>query len=94
MENPDGYLTGAPDIAVEMLSPGDRPGEIAQKIRDWVEAGTGVLWIVDPRRRTVAEHRPGHTVRVLGQADVLEAPDLIPGWQLPLRGLFQGLVSE
>jgi Uma2 family endonuclease len=94
MGNPDGYLTGAPDIALEVLSPSDRPGEMAERIRDLMGAGTAILWVVDSRRRTVAEHRPGQAVRVLGSADVLKTPDIVPDWELPLRDLFAGLSSE
>ena len=88
MGDPDGYLLGAPDLAVEVLSPGDRPSEVSRKVADWLTHGTLLVWVADPRRRTVREHRPNQPARVLTEADVLECADIVPGWQLPVRALF------
>ena len=88
MGDPDGYLLGPPDLAVEVLSPGDRPGEVSKKVADWLAHGTLLVWVADPRRRTVREHRPNQPARVLSEADVLECADIVPDWQLQVRALF------
>jgi Uma2 family endonuclease len=92
--DPDHYALGAPDLAVEVLSPGDRPGEVAKKVAAWLAHGTRLVWVVDPRRRSVTDHRPGQPVRRLGEEDVLDAADVVPGWRLPVSALFADLPAE
>ena len=52
-----GYWPGAPDLVVEVVSPGDRYGEVAEKVADWLAAGTQMVVVVEPQQRTVAVHR-------------------------------------
>ena len=83
-----GYWPGAPDLAIEVVSPSDRPREVAEKVATWLRHGTQMVIEVDPRRHTVAVHRPGQPVRVLSEADILDGEDVVAGWSLPVRGLF------
>ncbi len=83
-----GYWPGAPDLAVEIISPNDLYTEVDEKIAEWLEHGTRLVFVVNPRRQTVAVHRPGQPVRVLAGDDVLDGADVVPGWTLPLRELF------
>ena len=83
-----GYWPGAPDLVVEVISPNDLYTEVDEKIAEWLEHGTRLVFIVNPRRQTVAVHRPGQPVRVLGLDDVLDGEDVVPGWALPVRELF------
>src|SRR3954468_23600502 len=48
---------GAPDLAVEVLSPGDRTGEVDEKIEEWLAAGCAAVWVVDPKLQTVTIYR-------------------------------------
>jgi Uma2 family endonuclease len=84
---PRGYWRGAPDLAAEVLSPDDRPGRVQAKVRAWLEAGTEVVWVVDPRARTVAVHtRSG--VAVVREGGLLDGGDLLPGWSARVADLF------
>ncbi len=83
-----GYSAGAPDLAVEIISPNDLYTEVDQKVADYLEHGTSLVFVVNPRRRTVAAHRPGQSVRVYAGDDMLDAEGLVPGWRLPLPELF------
>jgi Uma2 family endonuclease len=83
-----GYWSGAPDLAVEVISPNDLYTEVDEKVAEWLEHGTRLVFVVNPRRRTVAVHRPGQPVRILGENDVLDGEDVVPGWTLPVRDLF------
>lgn len=87
-ELPVEFWPGAPDLAVEVLSPDDRPREVAEKIRAWLEGGTRAVWVVDARRRTVTIHHPGQPPRVLSETDVLEDHDIVPGFRLPVADIF------
>lgn len=81
------FFPGAPDLAVEVLSPSDRPNAVSDKIKDYLDAGTHVVWIVDPQRRDVVVYTPDGR-RILSVDETLDAPDLLPGFLLVLRDLF------
>lgn len=83
-----GYFEGAPDLAVEVISPDDLYTEVDEKIAEWLEHGTRLVFVINPRRQTVAVHRPGRPVDILGIADTLDGEDVVPGWTLAIRDLF------
>jgi Uma2 family endonuclease len=82
------YFDGAPDLAVEVISPNDRYSEVDEKIGEYLAHGTQMVLVVDSRRRTVSVHRPGQPVRVLGVDDMLDGEDVVPGWTMPVRDIF------
>lgn len=84
-----GYFEGAPDLAVEVLSPGNTRREMSAKIREYFAAGGRRIWIVDPAGRTVTVHAPGEVPRVVTTADRLDGGDLLPGFSLPVRKIFE-----
>ena len=83
-----GYFPGAPDLVVEVISPNDLYTEVEDKVAEWLEHGARLVFVVNPRRRTVAVHRPDRPLRVLTIDDTLDGEDVVPGWKLPLRELF------
>jgi Uma2 family endonuclease len=83
-----GYVEGAPDLAVEILSPDDRPGYVRDKVAEWLEAGAGAVWVVDPRDRTVTVHRTRRKAVALGEADVLRGDGALRDLELPVREIF------
>lgn len=87
-EDHEGYVPGAPDLAVEIVSPGDRDTDIQDKVMDYLAHGTRLVWVVRPRQRTVTIYRPDGTVRVLRETETLEGEGVMPGFSLPLRELF------
>ena len=86
---PTGYWPGAPDLAIEVISPNDLYTEVEEKVAEWIEHGTRLVIVVNPRRRTVAVHRPGQPVRILSESDVLDGEDVVPGWSLQVAELFR-----
>lgn len=86
---PSGYFYGAPDLAVEIISPNDRYTDVEEKVGEWLEHGTRLVFVVNPRRQTVWVHRPGQPVSVLGINDTLTGEDVVPGWSIPVRELFE-----
>lgn len=83
----DRYVEGAPDLAVEIRSPGDRAGEIAEKVAEYFRSGAGLVWGVDPRRRVVMVHTSdGHT-RLLRDGDTVDGGDVLPGFTAPVSEL-------
>jgi Uma2 family endonuclease len=82
------FWPGAPDLAVEVLSPGDTYSEVQDKVFDWLKAGTRMVAVVDPRKRVVTVYRSPAEIRVLTGDDMLDGGDVVPGWRLPLSALF------
>ena len=78
----------APDLAVEVLSAGNTPGEMARKRQDYFAAGVQVVWQVDPNTRTVEVFTAPEQFTVLHEAQTLEGGTVLPGFTLPLRELF------
>ncbi len=83
-----GYWEGAPDLAVEVISPGDTYTEVAEKVEDWLTAGCAMVWVINPRRETVEVHRPGEESTVLSGADILEGGDVVEGFRCEVEELF------
>ncbi len=83
-----GFFPGAPDIAVEVISPSDRYTDVDEKVADWLDAGTLAVVLVDPRRRVVKVHRSMTDIVVLTEGDTLEVDDVVPGWQMPVGEIF------
>lgn len=84
-----GFLRGAPDLAVEVVSPSNRAGDIQQKVGEYLSAGATLVWVIYPATRTVAVHRPGGEARFLGEGEVLTGGDLMPELQVAVRELFR-----
>jgi len=83
-----GFYPGAPDLAVEVLSPDDRPGYVREKVAEWLEAGTRAVWVVDPRDRTVTVHEPRKGPTTFCEGDVLRGGDVLPGFEVPIATIF------
>jgi Uma2 family endonuclease len=87
--DPNADIPGAPDLAVEVLSPNDTASAMRRKIRQYFAAGAQCVWIVYPETREVEVWRqPSQPKKVLQDADVLEDPDLLPGFALRVGALF------
>lgn len=78
------HPTPAPDLAIEVLSPDDRPGEVLAKAGDWLDAGTRLVWVVDPVRRLARVYRADGTESLVVESDALDGEDVLTGFRHPL----------
>jgi Uma2 family endonuclease len=85
---PRTYWPGAPDLAVEILSPTDVRSELDEKIEEYLTYGVRQVWFVEPLARRVTIHRPHAKPEVLNEGDTLDGDDLLPGFRYPLSRLF------
>lgn len=85
---PATFWDGAPDLAAEVLSPGDTRTEVDEKVTAWLSAGTRVVWVVDPEDRSVAIYEAGQEPRHLVESDTLDGGALMPDFQLPVSDVF------
>jgi len=91
-QSPVSFPPLGPDLVVEVLSPGDRPGETLAKIADWLSAGTRLVWVVDPERRLVRIYRQDGSESILGEADTLQGEDILPGFTCTLGVLLKTIL--
>ena len=84
---PAGYAALAPDLVVEILSPGDRPGEVLAKVADWLSGGTRLVWVVDADRRVARVYRADGTESVLSAEEALLGEDVLPEFSCPLEAI-------
>ena len=85
---PSGFPEMAPDLAVEVVSTGDSPAAVQDKIRDWLEAGTRTVWVAYPDTRSVTVHRHGQPAQMLRDTDVLEEDPVLSDFAVRVRELF------
>ena len=84
-----GFVPGAPDIAVEIVSPSDTAAEVARKVYEYLAAGSQRVWVVYPAGRRVIIHgADGYVVSYSGE-DVITDEELLPGFSLPLSEIFE-----
>lgn len=85
---PRGYAAVAPDFAVEVLSPDDRPGEVLAKVAAWLNADTQLVWVVDPVREEVRVYRPDGSLTIAGSGESIDGADVLPGFTCAVREIF------
>jgi Uma2 family endonuclease len=83
-----GWIRGAPDVAVEILSPSDTSIGVQEKTLDYLQAGARLVWLVDPRARTVTVVRPDGSARILREHETLGGEDVLVGFSVGLVELF------
>ena len=81
------FYEGAPTLAVEILSPSDQHGDVSDKVDLYLEAGS-VVWVVDPRFRSVSVYRPGRDVEHFNKSQELSGEPELPGFRVPVAELF------
>lgn len=86
---PGGWVRGAPDVAVEILSRSDTSSGMQEKTLDYLNAGSKRVWIVDPHARTVTVFRADGTARLLREHEVLDGEDVLSGFSIPVAELFE-----
>jgi Uma2 family endonuclease len=87
-ELPDGFFPGAPDLAVEVLSPNDRAGEVLAKVQDWLGAGSAAVWVADPKTQTVMVYGADRKAVLLTASESIAGGDLLPGFSASVAGFF------
>jgi Uma2 family endonuclease len=88
-EPQEAFWPGAPDLAIEVLSPSDRTGEVDEKIEAWLAAGCAAVWIIDPKLKTVAIYRSDRNAEVRSGGQILSGDPLLPGFSCAVDELFK-----
>jgi Uma2 family endonuclease len=85
-----GVVPFAPDFVVEVVSPSNTVNEMSRKVQEYIEAGTEIVWVVEPLRRQVAVYTPEPVVRIYRDGDTLDGGEVIPGFTLSVTYIFDG----
>ena len=85
---PKKYWSGAPDLAVEVLSPGDTTREVEKKVDEWLAAGARLVWTVNPGRKSVTVHRAPKDSFTVSENDELDGEDVVPGFRCRVSDIF------
>lgn len=83
------FFEGAPDLAVEIVSPSNRPAEIRAKVADYLAAGCRLVWVVDPGRRIVTAYRELLAPKTVGENASIDGEDVLPGLTIPVASLLE-----
>jgi Uma2 family endonuclease len=84
-----GFAKGVPDLAVEIFSPSDNVRQLMRKVKQYFAAGCHTVWIVYPERQEINVLEASGADRLLTVADTIDAPDLLPGFSVPVADLFE-----
>ncbi|HZS48377.1 MAG TPA: Uma2 family endonuclease [Blastocatellia bacterium] len=85
----EGFLPCAPDFVVEVISPSDTYAEVEEKVFHWLSAGSRVVAVANGRNRTVTIYRSRTNVVILTGDDILEVNDILPGWSITIKDIFE-----
>ena len=83
----EGYAEIAPDWVAEILSPGDRPGEVLEKVGQWLSAGVRLVWVLVPAGPEARVYRVHGSVSTVGPDEELDGEDVLPGFRCSLRDI-------
>jgi Uma2 family endonuclease len=84
----EGFWPEAPDLSVEVISPGDAYADVEEKVFDWLDAGTKMVVVVNPRQRSATVYKSPTDIIALTEAGVLDGGDIVPGLKLAVREIF------
>ena len=85
----DHYSAIAPDLVVEILSPSVNARQFNRKIGQYLKSGTHTIWVLDPDSETINVYQREGSFRMLGPTDIIDAPELLPGFSAPVRSFFE-----
>lgn len=83
-----GYSEDMPDLAVEIASPSDSRPAVRRKAESYIAAGIALVWLIDPRARTVLVYDADGDTRLLREGEVLDGGDVLPGFAIPVADVF------
>ncbi|MFH1267853.1 MAG: Uma2 family endonuclease [Planctomycetota bacterium] len=86
----EAFWPGAPDLAVEVVSPGDTTGEVDEKVKSWLDAGARIVWVVNPKWQSVTVYRSATDIKTLTENQKLTGEDLVPGFSCRVGDIFAG----
>ncbi|HET6247735.1 MAG TPA: Uma2 family endonuclease [Tepidisphaeraceae bacterium] len=91
--NEDEWLPHAPDLAVEVVSPSDRPEQVADKVQMWLSGGGRSVWVFDPKARTATVYSQDEVVRRFSASEELTDQSVLPGFKFLVGDAFEKVIT-
>ena len=88
-ELPEGFVEVPPDLAVEVVSPSDSQSYVHRKVLHYLDHEVPVVWVIDPKTRTVTVYRSRQDVCILGEAEEITGGDVLPGFSCRVGEFFE-----
>jgi Uma2 family endonuclease len=88
-EMPEGFVEVPPDLAVEVVSPSDSQSYVHRKVLHYLDHGIALVWVVDPKTRTVTVYRSRRDVCILGEGEEITGGDVLPGFSSRVGEFFE-----
>jgi Uma2 family endonuclease len=88
-EMPEGFVEIPPDLAVEVVSPGDSQSYVHRKVLHYLDHSVSLVWVVDPKTRTLTVYRSRHDASILGEAEEITGGDVLPGFSCRIAEFFE-----
>ncbi|MDB5309961.1 MAG: hypothetical protein JWO38_4163 [Gemmataceae bacterium] len=85
----EGHISVCPDVVVEVTSPNDLSYDVNEKRQEWLRAGVRVVWVIDPKEKTIHAYRADGSVTLLRETDTLTGDPVLPGFAVPVAELFR-----
>jgi Uma2 family endonuclease len=82
------YFEGPPVLAVEILSPSETQEEIDEKVAVYLESGVKIVWVVNPRFKTVTVYRPDAQPALFNENQTIDAEPHLPGFRAGVGSFF------
>ena len=86
---PDGFVEVPPDLAVEVVSPNDSQSYVHRKVLHYLDHSVSVVWVVDPKTRTVTVYRSRRDVSILGETEEIAGGEVLPGFSCRVGEFFE-----
>jgi Uma2 family endonuclease len=85
---PEKFWEGAPDLAVEVVSPNDRFDDVVEKVQEYLAAGARLVWVALPRSKSIMVYHPNGEIKILREGDELQGEDVLPGFVCLVQKVF------
>lgn len=85
---PEKFWEGAPDLAVEVVSPSDRFDDVVEKVEEYLAAGVRLVWVALPRTKSISVYHPNGEAKIVREDDELSGEDVLPGFVCPVKHIF------
>jgi Uma2 family endonuclease len=85
---PEKFWPGAPDLAVEVVSPNDRFDDVVEKVQEYLAAGARLVWVALPRSKSVMVYHSNGEIKILCESDELQGEDVLPGFVCQIKQIF------
>jgi Uma2 family endonuclease len=87
--DPEALIQGAPDLAIEVVSPTDLAEQVSRKVHQYLAAGCQAVWVLYPKESCVDTHQPGKPSITRWAPESLDQPDVLPGFSILISEIFR-----